>query len=177
MNRITYRNIQHMMLFLTILVLVYAFYSEHVYKLEPCPLCMMQRICAFIFGFLCLFALGLRTLRRARVVALIQMITVCLGIYFASRQLWLQSLPVDQTQMCMPGLHALVSYFSIDSILKAFFWGSHECAEVTGRWLGLSMAAWSAIYFVMMLLLNSVLALVLSLTLSHNLNPPPPPAD
>ncbi len=172
MNRMTYRNLQHAMLFFTIFVLVYAFYSEYAQKLEPCPLCVMQRFCAFVFGFLCLVGLALRTLRRARLLALLQIGVACAGVYFASRQLWLQSLPVNEAQMCMPGLNALVSYFSIDTILKAFFWGSHECSEVTARWFGLSIAGWSAIYFVLMLLVNAVLAVVLSLTINHNLTPP-----
>lgn len=168
MNRMTYRNIQHAMLFMSILVLVYAFYAEYVEKLEPCPLCLMQRFCAFGFAFLCLVGLAMRALRRARVLAWAQIVLGCLGIYFASRQLWLQSLPVEQTQMCMPGLTALVHYFSVDAILKAFFWGSHECSEVTGRWLGLTMPAWSALYFVLMTLLNGFLVFMLTLTIGDN---------
>ncbi len=177
MNRMTYRNIQHVMLFLTILALVYAFYAEYVEKLEPCPLCLMQRFCAFALGFLCLVGLSLRTLHRARILAWVQIIIACAGIYFASRQLWLQSLPSEQAQMCMPGLNALVRYFSMEAILKAFFWGSHECSEVTGRWLGLSMAAWSAIYFVFLTVTNGLLVIMLTLTLTSTNNKIPPSVD
>ncbi|MDP3562688.1 MAG: disulfide bond formation protein B [Legionellaceae bacterium] len=175
MKRMTYRNIQNALLFLTILVLVSAFYFEYIQKLEPCPLCLMQRFCAFLFGFLCLAALGLRTLHRARILAIIQVIITCFGLYFASRQLWLQSLATGQAQVCVPGLDALVNYFSLSVILKAFFWGSHECSEVTWQWLGLSMPGWAAIYFGLMAIANIALAIVLNLTLQKNIESTEPP--
>ncbi|MDP3705049.1 MAG: disulfide bond formation protein B [Legionellaceae bacterium] len=168
MKRTTYRNIQNCLLFFTILVLVFAFYSEYIQKLEPCPLCLMQRFCAFLFGFLCLAGLGLRTLHRARMLAIIQVIVGCLGVYFAARQLWLQSLPMEQAQVCMPGLDALMHYFSLSTVLKAFFWGSSACSEVSWRWLGLSMPGWSAVYFVVMAVINAVVAIFLSLKLQQD---------
>lgn len=168
MKRMTYRNVQNFLLFFTILVLVFAFYSEYIQKLEPCPLCLMQRFCAFLFGFLCLTGLALRTLHRARMLAIIQTIIACLGLYFASRQLWLQSLPIDQPQICLPGLDALTHYFSLSVVLKAFFWGSSACSEVTWRWLGLSMPGWSAAYFIVMAIVNIIIAILLSLRLQYD---------
>lgn len=168
MKRMTYRTTQHVLLFFTILVLVFAFYAEYVQKLQPCPLCLMQRFCAFLFGFLCMVGLGMRSLHRARVLAMTQVVVACFGVYFASRQLWLQSLPMAQAPMCMPGLDALTHYFSLGVILKAFVWGSHECSEITGRWLGLSMPGWSVVYFVVMALANVAIAVVLSVRLQYD---------
>lgn len=167
MKRMTYRNIQNFLLFFTILALVFAFYSEYVEKLQPCPLCLMQRFCAFLFGLLCLTGLALRTLHRARIIAIIQVIVALLGFYFASRQLWLQSLPVTEAPSCLPGLDAMIYYFPLSVVLKAFFWGTTDCSEVTWRWLGLSMPIWAAVYFIIMAIVNIVMAVLLSLTLKH----------
>jgi len=168
MKRMTYRNIQNILLFVTILVLVFAFYFEYNQKLQPCPLCLMQRFCAFLLGFFCLVGLGLRSLHRARLVAIVQIVFASLGLFFASRQLWLQSLPLDQTPACMPGLDALIHYFPLSVVLKTFFWGSSECSDVTWRWLGLAMPGWAAIYFGLMVIVNGSIAVFLSLRLHQD---------
>lgn len=165
MEKITYKKIQNGLLFFTIIVLVTAFYLENIFDLHPCPLCIMQRFCIFLIGFFCFVGFGLKSLNRARLIAVIQTIIAILGLYFASRQIWLQSLPVDENQMCMPGLDALMHYFSPGIILKAFFWGSSECSEVSWRWLGLSMPELALIYFSLMTVINGFLVILLSFTL------------
>ena len=47
-----------------------------------------------------------------------------------------------------------IHYFPWKDILHALLWGAGDCAEVTWKWLGLSMAAWSALYFFVVLLVS-----------------------
>lgn len=150
MPKITFRRFQNFMLFTSIFVLGFSFYIEFVNQLTPCPLCFMQRLCAFLFGFSCMSGLFVASQHRAKFVALMQCLLTGLGLYFASRQLWLQSLPVDANGQCMPGLQAMFHYFSWDVILKSLLWGSSDCAQVDWRWYGLSIPVWSALYFLMM---------------------------
>lgn len=154
MERTTYRNIQNFLLFLTVFIIGFSFYFQYIEKLEPCPLCIMQRFCAFLFGLLCLFAINISALHRVRIWAVLQIIVLGFGLYFASRQLWLQSLPVAEAHICMPGLNVLIHYFPWDAILKALFWGTSDCQESVWSWLGFSMAAWSACYFALMLVIS-----------------------
>ncbi len=156
MNKPVYRKLQSVLLLLSMVVLSTAIYFGFVDGLQACPLCLMQRFCTFLFGFFCLMGLTLSTLHRARGVAVMQMLCMAAGIYFSSRQLWLQSLPVDSTAVCMPGFDALIHYFSNAQIITALFWGTGDCAEVTWRFLGLSMPAWSALYFLIMFLVSAV---------------------
>ncbi len=148
-----YRNIQSFLLLSTILVITAAFYFEYAMGLQPCPLCLMQRCCAFLLGTCCLMGITLGTLRRARIVAGLQLFFSASGIFFAARQVWLQSLPKDSSTMCMPGLDILMRYFPWNVVLKALFWGTADCGEVTWRWLGLTMPAWSALYFMLIFLI------------------------
>lgn len=157
MSKRVYRNIQSLLLFATIIVLTVGFYFEYGKGLQPCPLCLMQRLCTFLFGMFCLMGLCLGTLKRARTVAVLQMLMTAAGIFFAGRQIWLQSLPVDKTPACMPSLDMLIHYFSKTQVLQALLWGTGDCADVTWRWLGLSMPAWSALYFVGMLLASATI--------------------
>lgn len=162
MNKPIYRNIQNVLLLVTIFVLTSTLYFEYAKGLQPCPLCLMQRFCTFLFGFFCMTALCLRSLRRARRVAIFQMIIAVFGAYFAGRQIWLQSLPVDQTAACMPNLDVLMHYFSKTQVLTALLWGTGDCAEVSWRFLGLSMPVWSEVYFIAIFLVSSYVFWALS---------------
>lgn len=157
LNKQRYRHMINLLLLSTILVLGATFYLEHIQGLQPCPLCLMQRFSIFLFGILCLIGLCVPTLKRAKQIVMAQMVVILMGLFFAGRQLWLQSLPLDETPMCMPGLEALVHYFSWDQVLKALLWGTGECSEVTWRWLGLSMPGWSACYFASLFVICVVL--------------------
>lgn len=151
LSRVKYRNIQNVMLFLTVFVLVFSFYIEFLNHINPCPLCIMQRFCAFLFGLCCMISIGLSSLHRVKITVIIQCVLALLGLYFAGRQLWLQSLPVDQTAQCMPGIDALVHYFSWVVMAKSFLWGSGDCSRVDWQWFGLSLPLWSALYYGIML--------------------------
>lgn len=157
MNKQTYRHIQSILLLSTILVLTASFYFEYAKGMQPCPLCFMQRMCTFLFGMFCMIGLSFSSLRTARNAAAFQLVFTAFGMYFAGRQLWLQSLPPEKAQACMPSLDNLIHYFSKDQVLKALFWGTGDCGEDAGRWFGLSIPAWSALYFVIAFLVCGVI--------------------
>ncbi|HAZ7572471.1 disulfide bond formation protein B [Legionella sp. PATHC032] len=148
MKKLTYRKIQSFQAIITVFVIFASFYLEYAVGLQPCPLCLMQRICVFIL--LGLMGLSLRTLKKAHIVSLMQFLVACAGLYFSIRQLWLQSLPSDQAPACMPGLDVLIQYFPWQTVAKALFWGAGDCAEVTWTMFGISMPGWAAMYFIFM---------------------------
>ena len=121
----------------------YAFYAQHVLGLEPCPLCVFQRVAVLAAGFVFLAAyahnpgpVGARAYGGLAVVA------AGAGIAFAGRQLWLQSLPADQVPECGPGLNFIMDVFPFWEAVKMVFQGSGDCAKVDWTFLGLSMAGW-----------------------------------
>lgn len=155
MKKITYRKIQTFNATLTLLVLFASFYFQYVVGLVPCPLCVMQRICVFLL--LAVMGLSFRTLKKAHIINLLQIIIACAGLFFALRQLWLQSLPVGEAPACMPGLDVLIRYFPWQTVVKTLLWGSGDCAEVNWSMLGISMPGWCAIYFLFMALMGCFL--------------------
>lgn len=154
MQKTTFKKFQSLMLVMSILVVGFSFYIEFLNQLKPCPLCVMQRACAFLFSFTCFLGMVIATSRKAKYLSLSQCVITGLGLYFATRQLWLQSLPPDDMGQCMPGLEAMLQFFSWDMILKSFFWGTSDCSHVDWQWYGLSIPMWSALYFVVMFILN-----------------------
>jgi disulfide bond formation protein DsbB len=152
MTKLMYKRIQTLLALVTLFVLFASFYFQYVVGLAPCPLCMMQRICVFIL--LGVTSLSFNTLKRAHRINCLQVFFAAAGLFFALRQLWLQSLPASQVPACMPGLDILVRYFPWKTIAQTMLWGTGECAEVTWRMWGISMAGWSTMYFAFMLLMS-----------------------
>ena len=147
MTKRNYRVYQSLLALMTSSVVAGSFYVQYIKGLQPCPLCFMQRLCACVLMFFLLVGLSLGSLRRAKHVVFVQGLFAAAGLFFALRQVWLQFFASHDTSVCMPGLEMLVRYFPWRQVVNVFFWGSNGCADVTWYGLGLSMAAWSALYF------------------------------
>ena len=115
---------------------------ETVGGMEPCPLCVFQRIAFLAIGTVLL----LGVLFPGRIVAAFTLIGVAAGIGLAGRHLWLQSLPADQVPACGPGLDYLVGLFPITEVIGMVLSGSGECAEVD-RVLGVSIPLWTLLTY------------------------------
>lgn len=138
---------QFILFAISLFVLAASLYFQFVKKLEPCPLCLMQRFCVIIALVLCMAGMFCKTVSARRRVLIFQLVIGIAGIYFSGRQLWLQTLPADQLPACLPGMNVLLQYFPWKDILHAMFLGAADCGEINWQWLGLSMPAWSALYF------------------------------
>ncbi|MDI9819570.1 MULTISPECIES: disulfide bond formation protein B [unclassified Legionella] len=156
MKTLTYKRLQIILALVSLLVFLSSLYFQYIQQLQPCPLCLMQRFCALILFLTCFAGIYVHPL-RARILVGFQMTIAIAGLYFAGRQLWLQALPAGQTPACMPDLEVLIRYFPWRDVLHALLWGAGDCAEITWRWLGLSMPAWAAIYFLFMLVASALL--------------------
>lgn len=135
-----------------VLIMVAALYLEHVVGLEPCPLCVVQRICVVAFGLVCLVA-ALHGPGRfgQRVYALLALLCALGGAATAGRQIWLQSVPPDQLEACLPGLEYMIEAFPLQEIVSKVFRGTADCAEVNWTLFGMSLPEWSLLAFLCML--------------------------
>ena len=150
MTKPTYKAIQFFLSLLTLAVLFASLYFQYVAKMQPCPLCLMQRFCLFLL--LGLMGLGLGSLKRAHWISFAQVLIASAGLYFTLRQLWLQSLSPSEAPTCLPGLDILIKYFPWQTVARSLFWGSGDCAEATQAIFGMSMPGWAAVYFFIMLI-------------------------
>lgn len=147
MRHITFKSIQYCLMLITFLVLASSFYFQYAMGLQPCPLCLMQRLCVFLLLTIIFFSFFTY---KVRLLSYMQLLFSCAGLYFALRQLWLQTLPEGMAPACMPGLDVLIKYFPWQTVAHALFWGSGECGQVSWQLLGISMPGWSALYFIFM---------------------------
>lgn len=132
-------------------MMAYALYAQHVLGLEPCPLCIFQRIALMALGLVMLIA-GLHAPqgKSARVYGAVALVPVLAGIGLAARHVYLQSLPPDAVPACGPGLEYMLDAFSKLEVLRMVLTGSGECATVNWSFLGLTMPAWVLIWFVLL---------------------------
>ena len=128
--------------------LLFAFYAQYQWGLEPCPLCIFQRL---VFVALALIA-GVTSLIHPRawglhLASLLTLGTALIGAGLAARQLWLQYLPADQVPLCGPGLEYLIETLPLSSVIQHVLSGSGECAKLTWSLLGISMPGWVLAFF------------------------------
>lgn len=124
-------------------LMAYALYAQHVLGLEPCPLCVFQRVAVISLGALFLLAAlhpAGHVARRAYAVLL--GLVALAGIGVAGRHVWLTTLPPERVPACGPGLDFMLESFPLRDALAMVLSGSGECATVDWRFIGLSMPAW-----------------------------------
>lgn len=126
-------------------------YLQYIEHQQPCPMCILQRY-AYL-GLILLFLAGALhgpARRGAYVYSSLLVLVAAAGGAVAARQVWLQHLPASQVPACGPGLDYLMRKFPLYEVLEKVFAGSGECAEVGWRFLGLSIAGWSLVWFVVL---------------------------
>ncbi len=75
----------------------------------------------------------------------------------------LQGLPEDEVPLCGPPLEYIIDVFPFADVINALFMGDGNCAEIPWKFLGLSMAGWSLVWFLVIFLL-SILAIKKSIS-------------
>lgn len=137
--------------------LVGAAYLQYIEGLEPCPMCMVQRwaIIALTVWFIIALVHN-RTSSSAQCVYGIGIILFSgLGGFTAARQVWLQHLPPEAQPACGPGFDYLLENFPLTEALHYIFAGDGNCAIVDWTFLGQSLATWSLVIFVFLVLLGA----------------------
>ncbi|MCC5902648.1 MAG: disulfide bond formation protein B [Halomonas sp.] len=135
-----------------VLMMAVALGLEHIGGLEPCPLCIFQRVAVIAAGIVfAIAAIHSPAGRVGKVIyGLLALIAVGTGAFIAGRHVWLQSLPADQVPSCGPGLEYMMDILPMQDVVAMVLTGSGECAEIDFVLLGLSLPAWTFIGFAIM---------------------------
>ncbi len=152
MMLVTRRHLLLMGFLISVLLIAYALYTEHVLGLEPCPLCILQRVAVIALG-LSFLLLALRPPQRKQLkflASLLLMMISSAGVGIAARHVWIQNLPPDKVPGCGPGLDFMMANFPLSEVLEMVFSGSGECAEISWSFAYLSMPAWALIWLIVL---------------------------
>ena len=136
------------------------FYFQGFLGLEPCPLCILQRVVVISLGLVLLVAAVHGPSGWGnRIYGALIMLVAGTGVAIAARHVWLQSLPPDQVPECGPTLDYLLEAFPLSKALQLVLHGSGECAKVEWQLFGLSIPGWTLIAFSGFVLFGLVLLL------------------
>jgi len=110
-----------------IALLAFGLYLQHVVGLEPCPMCIVQRV--QVAG------------------SLLALLLAAGGAFTAARQSWLQWYP-PEVASCGRDFYGMIENFPISRSIPMIFRGSGDCSAIDWTFLGGTIANWSFVWFV-----------------------------
>lgn len=130
-------------------LLAFALYLQEEVGLEPCPMCILQRYAFTALGIVALVGAihGPRGAALKVYGGLLVLIAIA-GGSVAARQSYIQHYP-PAVSSCGTDLEFLVNAFPVSEALPKIFAGSGDCSVVHWRFLGLSIAEWALVWFVL----------------------------
>ena len=144
----TYRKVLLMVFIMGIVSTISSFFSQYVLMLNPCPLCILQRlavIAVMVVSGLCLL-LPLHKQSGQIFAALVISVPTLWGLYTASYQIWLQSLPMMEQPSCGAPWSFRLRDWPLFDIWEPVIRGMGNCG-VREFLLGIPLPVWSALFF------------------------------
>jgi len=130
-----------------------ALFMQHVVGLNPCPLCIFQRIAYLLMAI----AAGLAAWRTPRGRGALPFAAAALvfGLVGAGIAAWhVRLLQAPEALSCGPGLHTMLENFPLTQVLPRVFAGSGDCTDASAVLFGVSLAGWSLVGFCVLMLVT-----------------------
>jgi disulfide bond formation protein DsbB len=139
-----YRRTGNVLGFLACVGLIaYALFVQYGLRLEPCPLCILQRVSVITAGALFLVAaLHDPADRGAKVYGFLIDVATLAGIAVAARHMWIIAQPPGSVAECGASLGYMMDVLPLHEVLGKVLKGSGECAKIDWHFLGLNMPTW-----------------------------------
>ena len=135
-------------------LLMAIFYFQKHLGLEPCPMCIFQRVAMLSTGIIFLIAAihGPRAGGRWVYTGLV-VLASGIGAFIAGRHTWLQGLPEDQRPACGPTLNYLMDMLPLREVVETVLRGDGNCAKIDWTLFGYSIPAWTFVVFIALILI------------------------
>lgn len=131
-------------------IVAVALYIQVQNQLEPCPLCISQRIIFMSLGLLFLLHafVSLKSWSHG-LLALIEVLTALGGAAVAIRHWWLQAHKEEIIADCGVGFDYMFENFPLKKALTLVFRGTGDCAAIDWTFLGLTLPQLGLISFIL----------------------------
>lgn len=124
-------------------LMAYALYAQHVLGLEPCPLCIIQRVAVIVVGVLFLIAALHNPAGKGSFgYGVLIDLAALAGIGISARHIWIQAQPPGTVAACGADLDYLLEIMPVTEVVNKVLFGSGECGKVDWSLLGMSMPWW-----------------------------------
>jgi len=137
-------------------MLAFGLYLQHVVGLEPCPMCIVQRYALVLVAIVA--GVTAFATRKSWLVTGSGLMAVlsALGAFVAARQSFLQWYP-PEIASCGRDFYGMIETFPLKRAIPMIFKGSGDCTKIDWTFLGLSIANWSFVCFVVIAALATAL--------------------
>ncbi len=126
-----------------------ALWIQTRYSLEPCPLCISQRILFMALGVLFLLTAFVKPATMLqKILTLLQVLTALGGAGVAIRHWWIQAHRESMVADCGVGFDYMFQNFPLQKALTLVFRGTGDCAAIDWKFLGLTLPQLGLIAFV-----------------------------
>ncbi|MDO4249939.1 MAG: disulfide bond formation protein B [Moraxella sp.] len=156
------RQLAFLLFLASVVGTAYALFLQHGMGLEPCPMCIFQRIGLWTMGgFSLLFALiNPKKLWAQLLLWTGSLLGIGWAFGVALRHVWLQKFP-DPMASCGPGLDFWLQTMPLADILQLILSGSADCGVIDWEFMGLSIPMQSGIFFGLLLVIHGILVRLL----------------
>jgi disulfide bond formation protein DsbB len=133
-------------------LLAFGLYLQHVVGLEPCPMCIVQRYALVLVALVS----GLAALVPSRKLALgtggLVVLMAGFGAFVAARQSFLQWNP-PEIVTCGRDFYGMIETFPLKRAIPMIFKGGGDCSAIDWTFMGLTIANWSFLNFMLIMAL------------------------
>ena len=131
-------------------ILAAIFYFQGHLGLEPCPMCILSRVCYMAIGTIALAGAihgpG-RTGRAPKVYASLIGLFAAVGVGISLRHSYLQHFP-PPVESCGADLEFMLNALPLAQALPRIFAGTGSCSEVQWTMLLLTIPEWAGLWYV-----------------------------
>jgi protein dithiol:quinone oxidoreductase len=128
---------------------ILALVIQTIYKLEPCPLCITQRMFFMGLGILFLIAAFVKPATIVvKILTFLQVLAALGGAGWAIRHWWLQAHKGEIIADCGVGFDYMFDNFPLEKMFKLIFKGTGDCAAIDWTFLGLTLPQLALISFI-----------------------------
>jgi len=154
-NFLTFKRINLLGALLSFLLVGLALTIQTQFDLEPCPLCVSQRIVFILIGLLFLVFSFLNPTRLIKFIHLVSLLVVnIVGIVFAIKHILIQGKWITVPAECGIDLDYMFENFPIREAFSLLFKGTGDCSEIDWLFLGLSLPQLALIAYIMLCVLT-----------------------
>ena len=149
-NFLTFKRINLFGSFLAFILVVLAVAIQTQFNLQPCPLCVSQRIVFIVIGFLFFLFSFLKPNQLIKFIHVLTLLTAnIVGIVFAIRHIMIQSKWITVPAECGIDLDYMFENFPLTEAFSLLFKGTGDCSEIDWLFLGLTLPQLALIAYIM----------------------------
>ncbi len=129
-------------------VVAFAVMTQHVFDMQPCPWCILQRLIYLLVAVLALLAWLLERRPFGRLLSWLLPPLAAAGLATA---LWQHFVAARSTSCALTLADRMVSATTLDEMLPSVFQPQASCADAAVKLLGVPYEVWSALTFTLLI--------------------------